>query len=143
MSIFVVNLLFVSIVLTRIVATIWLDIANAYGSIPHFLCSSEIRCTCKLEFAPGNWHQHLKGIFAGCTLSVILFLAGIDIILEYTLLTSAPNFNICFYASSSPCPLPLTAILKYSKISRHLLLRDSKDHLLPVIRLILNQVPGT
>ena len=40
--------------------------------------------------------------------------------------------NICFYSSSSPCPLPiksLTAILKSCKISGHLLLRDSKDPL--------------
>ena len=40
--------------------------------------------------------------------------------------------NLCFYASSSPCPLPiksLTSILKSSKISGHLLLRDSQDPL--------------
>ena len=40
--------------------------------------------------------------------------------------------NLCLYAASSPCPLPiksLTSILKASKISGHLLLRDSKDNL--------------
>ena len=38
--------------------------------------------------------------------------------------------NLCFYSSTSPCPLPiniLTSILKSCKISGHLLLRDSKD----------------
>ena len=40
--------------------------------------------------------------------------------------------NLCFYSSTSPCPLPinsLTSILKSCKISGHLLLRDSKDPL--------------
>ena len=40
--------------------------------------------------------------------------------------------NICFYSSSSPCPLPiksLTSIFKSCKISGLLLLRDSKDPL--------------
>ena len=38
--------------------------------------------------------------------------------------------NLCFYSKLSPCPLPmksLTSILKASKISGHLLLRESKD----------------
>ena len=54
------------------------------------------------EHAPSNWHKHMRGIFAGCTLSIILFLAGINIILEYTLLSSAP----CFI-NSSKVSLPL------------------------------------
>ena len=40
--------------------------------------------------------------------------------------------NICFYSSSSPCPLPkesLTSIFKSCKINGLLLLRDSKDPL--------------
>ena len=40
--------------------------------------------------------------------------------------------NICFYSSSSPCPLPiksLTSIFKSCKISGLLLLRDSRDPL--------------
>ena len=43
-----------------------------------------------------------------------------------------PTTNLCFYSSTSPCPLPinsLTSILKSCKISGHLLLRDSKDPL--------------
>ena len=38
--------------------------------------------------------------------------------------------NICFYSSTFPCPLPLkslTSILKSTKISGHLLLRESAD----------------
>ena len=40
--------------------------------------------------------------------------------------------NICLYSSTSPCPLPikrLTSILKAAKVSGHLLLRDSLEHL--------------
>ena len=38
--------------------------------------------------------------------------------------------NICLYSSVSPCPLPikrLSSVLKSSKVSGHLLLRESKD----------------
>ena len=40
--------------------------------------------------------------------------------------------SLCFYSSVSPCPLPiksLSSALKASKISGHLLLRNSKDPL--------------
>ena len=103
-------------------STIWLDIANAYGSVPHRLIffalerygvhpkwislikSYYVGIYSKSfsEFAPSSWHQHLRGIFAGCTLSIILFLAGINIIIEYTLLSSAPNF-----ITSNKVSLPL------------------------------------
>ena len=103
-------------------ANIWLDIANAYGSIPHRLIFfalerygvppkwiSIIRkyyvslwSKSFSDNAPSNWHQHLRGIFAGCTVSIILFLAGINVILEYAMLSSAPNF-----ISSSKTALPL------------------------------------
>ena len=86
-------------------ATIWLDIANAYGSIPHrgiffalerygvpqdwisFIKNYYVGIYSKSfsEHAPSKWHKHMRRIFAGCTLSIILFLAGINIVLEYTL----------------------------------------------------------
>ena len=71
----------------------WLDIANAYGSIPHSLIQLALRRahvpeeTCKLvesyyanveirfttkEFTT-DWQRVEKGIITGCTLSVILF----------------------------------------------------------------------
>ncbi|XP_057310622.1 uncharacterized protein LOC130648588 [Hydractinia symbiolongicarpus] len=46
--------------------------------------------------------QHLKGIFAGCTLSIILFLSGINVVLEYTLATS-----LSCYITSGKVSLPL------------------------------------
>jgi len=33
--------------------------------------------------ASSSWHHHLKGIFIGCTLSIILFLSGINVVIEY------------------------------------------------------------
>ena len=101
-------------------ANIWLDIANAYGSIPHRLLFfalerygvdphwislikiyySGIYSRSFSQSAPSSWHQHFKGIFAGCTLSIILFLAGINVVIEYTLASSARKFvstgNVAF-----------------------------------------------
>ena len=84
-------------------ATVWLDIANAYGTIPHQLiffalerygvsshCMNVIRkyygglwSRSFLESAPSDWHQHKRGIFAACTLSIALFIAGMNVVLEY------------------------------------------------------------
>ena len=84
------------------VANIWLDIANAYGSIPHRLIFFALErygvhehwislikayysgiYSKSFSFSvPSSWYQHFKGIFAGCTLSIILFLAGINVIIR-------------------------------------------------------------
>ena len=83
-------------------AKIWLDIANAYGSTPHRLLFfalqrygvdthwislikiyySIVHIRSFSQSAPSSWHQHFKGLFAGCTLSIILFLAGINVVIE-------------------------------------------------------------
>ena len=52
--------------------------------------------------APSSWHQHFKGIFAGCTLSIILFLAGINVIIVYVILSKAPPF---LYSGKVSLPL--------------------------------------
>ena len=52
--------------------------------------------------ALSNWHQHLKGTFAGCTVSIILFLAGMNVIVKYTNTCNAPNF-----VTSAKTTLPL------------------------------------
>ena len=103
-------------------ANVWLDIANAYGSIPHRLFFFALKRYEVLEpwitliqkyysaiytksfssSAPSNWHQHFRGIFAGCTVSIILFLSGINVIIEHTLTSEANNF----IHSSKAC-LPL------------------------------------
>ena len=88
-------------------AVIWLDIANAYGPISHKLIVFALQ---RYGVSPqwirlietyyegifsksfsksetSAWHRHQWGIFAGCTLSIILFLAGMNIILEYSMQT--------------------------------------------------------
>ena len=81
-------------------ATIWLDIANAYGSIPHKLIHLIETYYCGIfsksfsQEAPSSWHRHQRGIFVGCTLSIILFLAGMNIILEYSLVATTPQFHL-------------------------------------------------
>ena len=92
---------------------IWLDIANAYGSIPHKLIvfplnrygvsPQWIRLTKTYyegifsksfsESASSAWHRHQRGIFASCTLSIILFVAGMKIILEYSMQIRVPKFT--------------------------------------------------
>ena len=99
-----------------------MDIKNAYGSIPHqliFLALQRYGIPDKWikliknyytglwsrsfsETAPSGWHHHERGIFAGCTVAIILFLSGINIIIEYILVSSAKNFVL-----SSRTTLPL------------------------------------
>ena len=95
-------------------ATIWLDIANAYGSIPHKMIifalhwysgsrnwihliesyySRIFSKSFSLE-ASNSWHRHQRGIFAACTLSIILFLAGLNIIPECSLVANRPHFHL-------------------------------------------------
>ena len=45
------------------------------------------------QSATSSWHRHQQGIFAGCTLSIILFLAGMNIILEYSMQARVPQFT--------------------------------------------------
>ena len=85
------------------IVALWLDLANAYGSVPHKLIIFALRrygvpqewinlitdyywglwgrSSCKS--AKSAWFQYQRGIFAGCTISVILFLVAFNIFLEY------------------------------------------------------------
>ena len=85
------------------IAAIWLDIANAYGSVPHQLLFFALRQYAIPEHwaslfikyyeglwsiswsdsAPSGWHHPLRGIFIGCTASIILFLSAINVIIEH------------------------------------------------------------
>ena len=79
-------------------ASIWLDIATAYGSVPHQLIFFALRrygvpehwvklimnyykglwSISQSSSAPSSWHQYLRGIFIGCTASIILFLSALN-----------------------------------------------------------------
>ena len=75
------------------ISAVWLDIANAYGSVPHQLIFLALERygvhpqwiniikayynglwsrSFSLD-SPSSWHQHFRGIFTGCTASIILF----------------------------------------------------------------------
>ena len=45
------------------------------------------------QSATSSWHRHQRGIFAGYTLSIILFLAGMNIILECSMQTRVLKFT--------------------------------------------------
>ena len=94
--------------------TICLGIANAYSSTRHKFISFDLRrygvspkwirlvenyynrilSKSFSESATSAWHWHHQGIFAGRTLSIILFLAGMKIILEYSVQVKVPLFTI-------------------------------------------------
>ena len=85
------------------IAAIWLDIANAYGSVPHQLLFCALRRYVISEHwvslfikyyevlwsiswsdsAPSSWHHHLRGIFIDCTASIMLLLSAINVIIEH------------------------------------------------------------
>ena len=103
-------------------AVIWLDIANAYGSIPHKLIvftlhrygvspqwirlietyHKGIFSKSFSQSGTSSWHRHQRGIYAVCTLSIILLLAGMNIILEYSQQSRAPQFT----TNTTALPLP-------------------------------------
>ena len=84
-------------------ALLWLDLANAYGSVPHKLIEfalkrykvPQIWIDLILDYYDGlwgrsssrgtssDWFRYERGIFAGCTISVILFLLAFNVLLDY------------------------------------------------------------
>ena len=92
--------------------SVWLDLANAYESIPHQLIMFALKryhvpdkwikivenyysglwSKSFSESAPSDWHQHQRGIFTGCTVSIILFLSAINVVIEYILAEGASGY---------------------------------------------------
>ena len=84
------------------IITGWLD-ANVYGSIPHQLIFYSLKCyginptwidlltsyyngLWSKSFstkATSGWQKHFRGIFTRCSVSIILFLAGMNVFLEF------------------------------------------------------------
>ena len=107
---------------SKTVATAWLDIASAYGSIPHRLIFFALErygvdptwfALIKSYYsglwsrscsptAASSWHQQKKGIFTGCTVSIILFLAGMSVFIEFV-----SNVTIQGYINAAGVSLPL------------------------------------
>ena len=84
------------------ITAVWLDIANAYGSIPHQLIFYSLKCyginptwiDLLTSYCNGLWsksfsikatsgcQKHFREVFTGCTVSIFLFLTGMNVILE-------------------------------------------------------------
>ena len=93
---------------------LWLDLANAYGSVPHKLIEFALRrygipdkwVKLILSYYNGlwsrssasnvfsDWFKYEVGIFAGCTISVILFLAGFNVCLEFVNQLQVPRYKL-------------------------------------------------
>ena len=95
-------------------AMLWLDLANAYGTVPHKLIEFALRryhvpeswIKLILNYYDGlwgrssssgsysNWSRYEKGIFAGCTISVILFLAAFNVFMEFVELGEIEHLKV-------------------------------------------------
>ena len=98
----------------RSLVLLWLDLANAYGSVPHQLIFFALRRyhvpaewirlvelyyggqwgRLTVDEIVSEWELFERGIFAGCTLSVILFLAAINVIIEYVSMGRLPRYQL-------------------------------------------------
>jgi len=73
-------------------AVVWLDLAKAYPIVPHQLIKralehyQEHMDSLKIRFTVGKfttkWQRLEKGIMAGCTISVFLFMAAMNLLLK-------------------------------------------------------------
>lgn len=83
-------------------SVVWLDLAKAYPSIPHQLIRKALEYYCippevvklvmshmstlRMRFTVGSittkWQKLEKGIMAGCTISVVLFIAAMNLLLK-------------------------------------------------------------
>ena len=93
---------------------LWLDLANAFGSVPHALIEFALRrygipdnwINLILSYYNGlwgrtrggeifsDWFLYEIGIFAGCTISVILFLAAFNIFIEFLSLQNYAKYQL-------------------------------------------------
>ena len=127
-------------------AVLWLDLANAYGSVPHKLIVVALRryqvpeswISLIMAYYDGmwgrtsssgissDWFLYERGIFAGCTISVILFIAAFNVLVEYIDAVNAPEVLPYEMSGGDPverlrgfmddvslltCSVPMTAIL--------------------------------
>ena len=109
-------------------ATVSWDIINVYGSIPLFLLFAHwirlvenyykwISSKLLSELITSVWYRNQQGKFAGCTFSIILFLASMNIIREYSLEVRVAKFTINSTKLSLLHPFADDLILMSSTVS--------------------------
>ena len=128
-------------------ASIWLDIANTYGSIAHKLIFfglwrygipnkwiqivesyfAGIFIKSFSGSAASSWHRHQRGIIASCTISINLFYAGMNVALEYSLHTNVPKFVI----NNNPQPLIHAFIVGLNLLSSSVLVLKHSFTIVP------------
>ena len=106
----------------RDLSVVWLDLANAYGAVPHVLIARALRfynvpekvVKIILKYFSGvfgrfssktvtsEWQQFEIGIFMGCVISVILFVLCMNLGHEY-LKTRVPR-SIEYFKNDTPVP---------------------------------------
>ena len=94
------------------ITAVWLDIANAYGSIHRQLIFYSLKCyginptwiDLLTSYCNGLWsksfsikatsgcQKHFREVFTGCTVSIFLFLTGMNVILE--LIMAGINYTL-------------------------------------------------
>ena len=117
-------------------ATICLEIGHGSGSIPDKLISftlhrydasphsirlietyyKEIFSKSYSQSATSAWYRHQQGIVIGCTLSVILFSTGMNLILEYSMQARVSNFTTNNTTLSLLCAFMDDLSLMYSTV---------------------------
>ena len=95
-------------------AAIWLDLANAYGSVPHAAISfalkwyhlpeslislienyySGLYARFSVKDWNSEWQKFSVGIFMGCTLSPILFVITFNLLNDYLKLTPGKQYHL-------------------------------------------------
>ena len=98
----------------RSLSIIWLILTKAYGSVSQMLILFALRrykipedwITMVIKHDDGlwgrksargvasDWYQYEKGIFSGCTISVILFIPPFKVILEYVSQAGLPRYSL-------------------------------------------------
>ena len=46
--------------------------------------------------SPSSWHQHLRGIFTGSTISIILFLSAMNVAVKFILAEANDLLLLCY-----------------------------------------------
>ena len=109
-------------IMRRDLSVVWLDLANAYGAVPHLLIIKALRfyrvpqpiVDIVLSYFSGvfgrfsskevtsNWQQFEVGIFMGCVISVILFVLCMNLVDEY--LTIKIPRSVAYVKDGTPVP---------------------------------------
>ncbi|XP_035691401.1 uncharacterized protein LOC118426238 [Branchiostoma floridae] len=147
-------------------SVVWLDLENAYGSVPHQLIKMALNkchvpqqaCRVISQYLDGlqirftvngnttAWQSLQRGIITGCTISVILFVAAMNLVMKPAMLEEVerkisrhlrkwlglpPSFTrLGLYSRTARLQLPFTSVVEEFKVCKTralMTLEGSKD----------------